>query len=84
MNIHSTPATAGAVLCTDDGAVLGLVTGRRAARTATYTPTSAALDGATTTAMPVLNAVAAVCAAPPGIVNQMGLPFVTGAGQLRR
>jgi hypothetical protein len=41
------------------------------------------LDGATTTAMPVLNAVAAVCAAPPGIVNQMGLPFVTGAGQLR-
>jgi hypothetical protein len=41
------------------------------------------LDGATTTAMPVLNAVPAVCAAPPGIVNQMGLPFVTGAGQLR-
>ena len=41
------------------------------------------LDGATTTAMPVVNAVPAVCAAPPGIVNQMGLPFVTGAGQVR-
>ena len=41
------------------------------------------LDGATTTAMPVVNAIPAVCAAPPGIVNQMGLPFVTGAGQLR-
>jgi hypothetical protein len=41
------------------------------------------LDGATTTAMPVLNAVPAVCAAPPGIVNQTGLPLVTGAGQVR-
>jgi hypothetical protein len=41
------------------------------------------LDGATTTAMPVVNAIPAVCAAPAGIVNQMGLPFVTGAGQLR-
>jgi putative serine protease PepD len=47
--LETTPATAGAVLCTDDGAVLGLVTGRRAARAATYTPTSAALDGGTTT-----------------------------------
>ena len=41
------------------------------------------LDGTITTAMPVVNAIPAVCAAPPGIVNQMGLPFVTGAGQVR-
>lgn len=41
------------------------------------------LDGATTTAMPVVNAVPAVCVAPPGIVNQVGLPFVTGAGRVR-
>ena len=37
-------------------------------------------DGAITTAMPVVNAIPDVCAAPPGIVNRMGLPFVTGAG----
>jgi hypothetical protein len=36
-------------------------------------------DGAVTTAMPVVNAVPAVCAAPPGIVNRMELPFVRGA-----
>ena len=36
-------------------------------------------DGATTTAMPVVNAIPAVCAAPPGIVNQGELPFVRGA-----
>lgn len=39
--------------------------------------------GATTTAMPVVNAVPAVCAAPPGIVNHMDLPFVRGAHQVR-
>jgi hypothetical protein len=39
--------------------------------------------GATTTAMPVVNAIPAVCAAPPGIVNQMDLPFVRGAHQVR-
>ena len=36
-------------------------------------------DGATTTAMPVVNAIPQVCAAPPGIVNHLDLPFVTGA-----
>jgi 2,4-diaminopentanoate dehydrogenase len=36
-------------------------------------------DGATTTAMPVVNAIPAVCAAPPGIVNCGDLPFVVGA-----
>ncbi len=41
------------------------------------------LDGATTTAMPVVNAILAVCAAPPGIVNQMDLPFVRGAHTVR-
>ena len=36
-------------------------------------------DGAVTTAMPVVNAVPAVCAAVPGVVNRMELPFVRGA-----
>jgi len=40
-------------------------------------------DGAVTTAMPCVNAIPAVCAAPPGIVNQMDLPFVRGAHQIR-
>ena len=39
--------------------------------------------GATTTAMSVVNAIPAVCAAPPGIVNHMDLPFVRGAHQVR-
>ena len=37
------------------------------------------LDGATTTAMPVVNAIPAVVTAEPGIVNSGRLPFVTGA-----
>jgi len=41
------------------------------------------LDGAVTTAMPCVNAIPAVCAAPPGIVNQMDLPFVRGAHLIR-
>jgi 2,4-diaminopentanoate dehydrogenase len=41
------------------------------------------LDGAVTTAMPCVNAVPAVCAAPPGIVNQADLPFVRGAHLIR-
>jgi len=36
-------------------------------------------DGTVTTAMPALNAIPEVCAAPPGIVNQMGLPLIRGA-----
>jgi 2,4-diaminopentanoate dehydrogenase len=36
-------------------------------------------DGAVTTAMPVVNAIPAVCAAAPGIVNRMELPLVRGA-----
>jgi hypothetical protein len=36
-------------------------------------------DGATTTAMPVIHAIPAVCAAPPGIVNLGQLPLVVGA-----
>jgi hypothetical protein len=36
-------------------------------------------DGAVTTAMPVVNAIPAVCAAPPGVVNRMDLPLVRGA-----
>jgi hypothetical protein len=33
--------------------------------------------------MPVVNAIPAVCAAPPGIVNQMDLPLVRGAHTIR-
>lgn len=40
-------------------------------------------DGAVTTAMPCVNAIPAVCAAPPGIVNQADLPFVRGARLIR-
>ena len=46
-------------------------------------PAGGHFDGATTTAMPLVNAIPAVCAAPPGIVNQMQLPFVCGAHTLR-
>jgi hypothetical protein len=42
-------------------------------------PIGAHFDGAVTTAMPVVNAIPAVCAAPPGIVNHMELPLVRGA-----
>ncbi|KPM55917.1 dihydrodipicolinate reductase [Frankia sp. R43] len=41
------------------------------------------LDGTVTTALPAVNAIPQVCAAPPGIVNLTGLPFVRGAHQLR-
>ncbi len=41
-------------------------------------------DGATTTAMPAVNAIPAVCAAAPGIVNRMQLPLVMGAHLLNR
>jgi 2,4-diaminopentanoate dehydrogenase len=40
-------------------------------------------DGTVTTALPTVNAIPMVCAAPPGIVNQMELPLVRGAHQLR-
>lgn len=40
-------------------------------------------DGAVTTAMPVVNAIPAVCAAPAGIVNLTGLPLVRGAHLFR-
>lgn len=36
------------------------------------------LDGAITTAMPVVNAIPEVCAAPAGILNRMTLPLVRG------
>jgi hypothetical protein len=39
-------------------------------------------DGATTTAMPLVNAIPQVVAAPPGIVND-DLPFVKGAHRIR-
>lgn len=40
-------------------------------------------DGTVTTAMPAVNAIPSVCAAPPGIVNQMEMPFVRAMGQFR-
>jgi hypothetical protein len=47
-------------------------------------PIDAHFDGAVTTAMPVVNAIPSVCAAPPGIVNHMDLPFVRGAHTVGR
>ncbi|MBL7502241.1 dihydrodipicolinate reductase [Frankia sp. CNm7] len=41
------------------------------------------LDGTVTTAMPAVNAIPQVCAAPPGIVNLQELPLVRGAHQFR-
>jgi hypothetical protein len=42
-------------------------------------PTQGHLDGAVTTALPVVNAIPAVVAAGPGIVNHGELPLVTAA-----
>jgi hypothetical protein len=41
-------------------------------------------DGALTTAMPIVNAIPAVCVAPAGIVNRMELPLVRGAHTVGR
>jgi 2,4-diaminopentanoate dehydrogenase len=49
----------------------------------TLQPLEGHFPGAVTTAMPVVNAIPAVCAAPPGIVNRMELPFVRGAHRIR-
>jgi 2,4-diaminopentanoate dehydrogenase len=46
-------------------------------------PPDGHFDGSVTTAMPCVNAIPAVCAAPPGIVNQTDLPFVRGAHLIR-
>jgi hypothetical protein len=47
-------------------------------------PIAEHFDGATTTAMPVVNAIPQVVAAAPGIVNGNDLPFVMGAHLLGR
>jgi hypothetical protein len=39
-------------------------------------------NGAASTALPIVNAIAPVCAAPPGVVNLGELPFVTGASRV--
>jgi len=44
-------------------------------------PLDKEFDGAVTTAMPVVHAIPAVCAAPPGIVNLGALPLIT-AGEV--
>lgn len=46
-------------------------------------PMDQAFDGALTTVMPVVNAIAAVCQAEPGIVNQGELPLIRGSGATR-
>ena len=46
-------------------------------------PLDGHLDGATATAMPVVNAIRATCAAAPGIVNQADLPFLYAAHLVR-
>ncbi len=47
--IETTPASEGAVLCSGEGSVLGLVTTRTPTGSPHYTPTSLAVDGSTTT-----------------------------------
>ena len=49
----------------------------------TLEPNGGHWDGATTTAMPVVHAIPAVCAALPGIVNHIELPLVRGSYTLR-
>jgi hypothetical protein len=39
-------------------------------------------DAGTTTAMPAVNAIPDVCAAPPGILNRVSLPFVKAAHRI--
>jgi 4-hydroxy-tetrahydrodipicolinate reductase len=39
--------------------------------------------GLLTTAMRVLNAIPAVCAAPPGLLSVLDMPLVTGRGLMR-
>jgi hypothetical protein len=46
-------------------------------------PIGEGFDGATTTAMPVVNAIPDVCRAPPGIVNRAELPLVRGVNAVR-
>jgi hypothetical protein len=41
------------------------------------------IDIGVTTAMPVVNAIASVCAAPPGVCSPLDLPLVTGRHQAR-
>ena len=45
-------------------------------------PLDAHFDGATTTAMPCVHAIPAVCEAAPGIVNRGELPFVRARGAI--
>jgi 2,4-diaminopentanoate dehydrogenase len=46
-------------------------------------PLGERLDGTITTAMPAVNAIPMVCAAPSGIVNQMEIPLVRATHQFR-
>ncbi len=46
-------------------------------------PLGGHFDGAVTTAMPAVNAIPAVCAAEPGVVNRGRLPLVCGAHTVR-
>lgn len=41
------------------------------------------IDIGVTTAMPIVNAIASVCAAPPGVVSPLTLPLVTGRHEPR-
>jgi 2,4-diaminopentanoate dehydrogenase len=49
----------------------------------TLQPLEGHFAGAVTTAMPVVNAIPAVCAAPPGIVNRMEPPLIRGAHRIQ-
>lgn len=66
----------------EDGYVLG-IEGEPEAEVRLQ-PLGPHFDGAAITAMPAVNAIPQVVAAPPGIVDQMDLPFVRGAHLLTR
>jgi S1-C subfamily serine protease len=68
--LETAPDTAGAVLCSEEGAVLGLVTGRRPEGDPTASATSIALAGSTTTTTPTALGMATLYATPIDYATQ--------------
>ncbi|HEY6530680.1 MAG TPA: trypsin-like peptidase domain-containing protein [Acidimicrobiales bacterium] len=63
--LETSPSSGGAVLCSRDGAVLGLVTSRQPAPDSAFTSTSASVEGSTTTTV----------AAPAGLATRYATPI---------
>jgi putative serine protease PepD len=69
--LETSPSSAGAVLCTGEGAVLGLVTDRQTTGSPHYTPTSVAVDGSTTTTSTAPSGMATLYATPIDYASQV-------------